>query len=270
MDFNREQTMKEVNVSRLTDNWDVINEGVWPSGKCMDINCAFGYTTRYFLLPELHNKTTIIGTDSSKTMIEYARGKYKNNERIEFDVLDIQTKELPAEYIGEFDHIFSFPTVHSRNDILQEFENVFKMLKPGGKFHLSMVTSHDAFTLYGHMVNHPIFGSYFEKYTTPFSHPEREIKRALQRIGFSIHYCRPILNMKYKTDYLIPYIISGLPFVNEMSSEEQEQLKNELTSSYNKIEKRVDSVSNEPNVDESNYRDIYDLLQLSAFKTRRD
>lgn len=61
MNFNKEQTMKEVNVSKLTDSWDVVNEGVWPPGKCMDINCAFGYTTRYFLLPELHNKATIIG-----------------------------------------------------------------------------------------------------------------------------------------------------------------------------------------------------------------
>lgn len=70
---------------------------------------------------------------------------------------------------------------------------------------------------------------------------------------------------------LTAYIISGLPFVNELSSDEQEELKNELTSAYNnKIEKRVDSVSNQPNADESNYRDIYDLLQLSAFKTRRD
>lgn len=116
------------------------------------------------------------------------------------------------------------------------------MLKPGGKFHLSMVTSHDAFALYGHMVNHPTFGSYFEvyiyfryyficinilnlfciiyyiiyyifliiiliftcikKYTTPLRQ-EREIKRLLQRIGFSVHHCRPIPNMKYKTDYLI-------------------------------------------------------------------
>ncbi|XP_070161666.1 juvenile hormone acid O-methyltransferase-like [Polyergus mexicanus] len=162
MDFNTEQTLKEVNVSRFTDNWDVINEGIWPPMKCMDINCGFGYTTRYFLLPELHNRSTMIGTDSSKTMIDYARRKYKNNERIEFDVLDIQTKNLPDEYITAFDHIFSSPTVHSRNNISQEFENVYRMLKPGGKFHLSMVISHDAFTLYEHMVDHPIFGSYFE------------------------------------------------------------------------------------------------------------
>jgi len=44
----------------------------------------------------------------------------------------------------------------------QEFRNIYKILKPGGNFRLSIITSHDAFTLYGHMVNHPIFGSYFE------------------------------------------------------------------------------------------------------------
>ncbi|KAM0726391.1 Juvenile hormone acid O-methyltransferase [Formica fusca] len=270
MDFNTEQTLKEVNVSKLTDNWDVINEGIWSPVKCMDINCGFGYTTRYFLLPELHNRATIIGTDSSKTMIDYARSKYKNHERIEFDVLDVQTKNLPEEYIATFDHIFSFPTLHSHNNITQEFENVYQMLKPGGKFHLNMVISHDAFTLYKNMVDHPTFGSYFEKYTAPFDNPEREVKRLLQRLGFNVRYCRSV-PMKYKTDYLLPYIFSGLSFINELSSEQEKDLKNELTICYNKIEKRVDSdVSNASNVDESNYRDMYDLLQLAASRPRRE
>lgn len=61
MEFNSEQTLKEVNVSWLTDSWDFKEDNLWPLKKCMDVNCAFGYTTRYFLLPELHTNSTILG-----------------------------------------------------------------------------------------------------------------------------------------------------------------------------------------------------------------
>lgn len=49
-------------------------------------------------------------------MIDHARKKYKS-EGVDFEVFDIQMKNLPANYIAQFDHIFSFPTLHLRNDI---------------------------------------------------------------------------------------------------------------------------------------------------------
>jgi len=69
MEFNSEQTLKEVNVSWLTDVWDLRCENLKPPKKCMDINCAFGYTTRYFLLPKLHMNSTILG----KNIINYKK-----------------------------------------------------------------------------------------------------------------------------------------------------------------------------------------------------
>ncbi|CAL1674576.1 unnamed protein product [Lasius platythorax] len=114
MEFNPEETVKEINVSWYTHGWNLVDEKLMLPGKCMEINCAFGNTTRYHLLPELNKKSTIIGTDSSEMMIEYAKRKYKNDERFDFDILDIQTKNLPEKYIAEFDHIFSYPTVQYR------------------------------------------------------------------------------------------------------------------------------------------------------------
>ncbi|XP_025265850.1 uncharacterized protein LOC112638408 [Camponotus floridanus] len=123
MDFNSEQTLKEVNVSQFTDTWDLRRDNLWPPKKCMDINCAFGYTTRHFLLPELHPNSTLLGVDSLEKMIDHARAKYKTDERIDFETFDIQTKNLPHNYIAQYDHIFSFPTLHSRNNnIEQSFE----------------------------------------------------------------------------------------------------------------------------------------------------
>lgn len=57
------------------------------------------------------------GTDISKNMIEYAKEKYSIKKRLEFEVLDIQTKELPEKYVSEFDYIFSFYALNWCYDI---------------------------------------------------------------------------------------------------------------------------------------------------------
>lgn len=50
-------------------------------------------------------------------MIEYAKKRYTVKNRLEFDVLDIQTKNLPTEYVSEFNCILSFHTLHWCTDI---------------------------------------------------------------------------------------------------------------------------------------------------------
>ncbi|XP_025265857.1 juvenile hormone acid O-methyltransferase-like [Camponotus floridanus] len=265
MKVNPEETLKEKNVSLYTDAWDLKYEGLVPPGKCMEINCSFGYTTRHFLLPKLHRKSTIIGTDSSESMIEYARKNYDNTDRIDFEVLDIQTKGvLPEKYIAEFDHIFSFPTVHSRNDILQEFQNVYKMLKPGGIFHLSMIVSHDAFKIYDYMKDYPFYGSYFEKYTSPFQHAcgaDTDVCQLLLNADFFIKYC-DLDSVEYESNYLLPYIFCGLPFINEMSPGQQKYMENIFTNQLNVMK---------GSVYQSNLNtctDKYDIVSIHAIKPR--
>lgn len=69
MEFNSEQTLKEVNVSWLTNIWKFGDNTLWVPKKCMDVNCGFGYTTRYFLFPELYMNSTILG----KHIINYKK-----------------------------------------------------------------------------------------------------------------------------------------------------------------------------------------------------
>lgn len=54
----------------------------------------------------------IEGTDIAENMIEYANRTYADKERLIFEILDIQTTNLPGKYISEFDHVFSFHTLH--------------------------------------------------------------------------------------------------------------------------------------------------------------
>lgn len=68
---------------------------------------------KYYFLYILYRK----GTDISENMIEYAKKRYAIKNTLEFEVLDIQTKNLPTEYIAEFDCILSFHTLHWCTDI---------------------------------------------------------------------------------------------------------------------------------------------------------
>lgn len=54
----------------------------------------------------------IEGTDIVENMIEYANQVHGDKKRLAFEVLDVETKNLPKNYISEFDHIFSFHTLH--------------------------------------------------------------------------------------------------------------------------------------------------------------
>lgn len=56
------------------------------------------------------------GTDISESMIKYANETIHDN-RLRFEILDIQTKNLPQKYNSEFDHIFSFNALQWCNDI---------------------------------------------------------------------------------------------------------------------------------------------------------
>lgn len=70
---------------------------------------------------------------------------------------------------------------------------------------------------------------------------------------------------------MIAYVFYGLSFINELSSEQQKDLKSELTNSFNKIEKKIDRVrSNNPNFKNSDYHDVYDVIYIYARKPQND
>lgn len=50
-------------------------------------------------------------------MVEYGNKMYNITKRLKFETLDIQTKKLPAKYVSEFNHVFSFHTLNWYIDI---------------------------------------------------------------------------------------------------------------------------------------------------------
>ncbi|XP_014482174.1 PREDICTED: juvenile hormone acid O-methyltransferase-like, partial [Dinoponera quadriceps] len=80
------------------------------SGKCMDVGCGPGSTTRYMLLLALDPKAVLIGTDISEIMITHANEVYGVEERLKFEILDIETKHSPEKYLTKYDYVFLFHT----------------------------------------------------------------------------------------------------------------------------------------------------------------
>ncbi|XP_029173408.1 juvenile hormone acid O-methyltransferase-like [Nylanderia fulva] len=203
-------------------------------------------------------------------MIEYARRKY-TGERIDFDILDIQAENLPEQYIGQFDHVFSYSTINSRNNVLQEIKNVSKLLKRGGCFHLTMVLAHDAFGLYNKMLNHPIYGKYFMKYVSDFHYyhvnADGYLRQLIEFQGFKIKYCQT-KDIIYKSDYILPHIVFELPSIHELTPKQQQDLKDILKKKWNKMEKKFDrsSYANDPKYDPE-CNDLFDIVQILAYKS---
>lgn len=69
MEFNPEFTLKQLNVKLYIQNCKLLQRSLLLPGKCMEINCGSGYTTRYCLLPKLQPRSTIIG----KNIMHYKR-----------------------------------------------------------------------------------------------------------------------------------------------------------------------------------------------------
>lgn len=102
---------KEANKKTLDEffrkmTWNGHNERV------ADIGCGPGDVTSdilYSYFPP--NIEKLVGFDISTEMVEYAR-LHNRNPKISYELLDIETEELPEKFKGYFDHVFSFICLH--------------------------------------------------------------------------------------------------------------------------------------------------------------
>ncbi|XP_011878404.1 PREDICTED: probable polyketide synthase 40 isoform X2 [Vollenhovia emeryi] len=164
-------------------------------GKCMDIGCGPGDITKDILLPSLGSSAQIIGVDISEHMVKYANEKYNDEKRLQFEVLNAETKSLPKKYISEFDHIFSFHTFQWCSDIRQVLKNIYQMLQPNGFTLLYIIAAANYFEIIQRLVRDIRFAQYVPeeiKHILPyqeFNCTRKGFKELLQSEGFSVHHC---------------------------------------------------------------------------------
>ncbi|XP_071564715.1 juvenile hormone acid O-methyltransferase-like [Temnothorax nylanderi] len=239
-------------------------------GKCMDVGCGPGDITKDFLLPSLGSNAQIIGTDISESLIKYANKTFNDENRLYFEVLDIQTKNLPEKYISEFNHIFSLHALQWCNDIRQAFKNIYQMLRPNGTILLYIVASQDVFEVLRILEKDIRFAQYIPdtmKNIFPFydsNNACKDLKELLQSVGFTIHHCslREASYSEEKSRKFLNLIISLLTFLEDMPQDLVKEFKNTLTCEFLRRKIHYKSVHNNQELT----LDLYKMLLVYAQK----
>ncbi|XP_053981045.1 juvenile hormone acid O-methyltransferase [Hylaeus anthracinus] len=237
-----------VNTSKLQyqDAIDIIDEFhkeiSETRGKCIDVGCGPGDVTKNLLLPKLPSGVEVVGSDISKSMIEYARQKYQGEKRLSFTCLDIQTEELPNEHVEQYHGLFSFFCFHWCQNMGRTFENVWKMLRPGGTALAMFLASTEVFNAYEKLHKNPRYKPYMQDVDrfVPYFHrckdPRAAFRKILEDIGFEILHCsrrdRTFIfrNSQSLKDFMIPItpFVSRIPD-QELQNEFMDALMREIT-----------------------------------------
>lgn len=125
--------------------------------------------------------TQLIGTDISECMIKYANEKFSDEKRLQFEVLNIETKNLPKKYISEFDHIFSINALQWCSDIQQALENIYQMLRPNGTIFLNIIAFQDLFEVLKILARDIRFEHYMQDMGKISPYQESENPRRVKR-----------------------------------------------------------------------------------------
>ncbi|KAG5324826.1 JHAMT methyltransferase, partial [Pseudoatta argentina] len=269
------------------------------SGTCMDVGCGPGDITNNMLLPSLDSNAVMIGTDINVDMIKYATETFYHNTRLKFEVLDIQTKNLPEKFISKFNHIFSFHTFQWCNDIRKAFENLYRMLQSGGTILIFFPASHDTiYEVFKNIAQDSRFASYLQvniywtylfvfvcnflikiffffsqdpnKYISLFYNsvaPNEELKDLLESVGFNIHHCslREIDFSDINVDIFLSSIMSICSFLDAMSPKQKEEFIVEFRRKYKNYKSKLYD-NNKHDGKKAPILDIHKLLVAYAQK----
>ncbi|KAI4492376.1 hypothetical protein M0804_002167 [Polistes exclamans] len=164
-------------------------------GQCIDIGCGPGLVTTELILPRLPQESVIIGADISNAMLEHAKTNYCNNLRLSFLHLDIETLNLPEEQIERYENVVSFYCLHWCQNTRLAFENIFKLLRPGGKALIMFLAYNDGFDAYVRIHENPRYQPYMQdahKYIPYFHYcndSRGALRSMLEETGFNVLHC---------------------------------------------------------------------------------
>ena len=104
-------------------------------GRVLDIACGTGYGCHMVAKDRKREVHEIIGVDVDQETILYANREY-NHQKVTYIQGDALDPELP-EKLGLFDTILSFETIEHVQDDQLFMDNLYRILKPGGRLILS-------------------------------------------------------------------------------------------------------------------------------------
>uniref|UniRef100_A0A1Y1LF13 Methyltransferase type 12 domain-containing protein n=1 Tax=Photinus pyralis TaxID=7054 RepID=A0A1Y1LF13_PHOPY len=161
--------------------------------KVLDVGCATGNVTHDVLRPKLPVTTSkVIGIDRDRTVVEYANAKYGGG-KLRFQHVDIvHDRNFVDSHLNYFDHVVSFSCLHFVREQETALKHIHKMLRPGGDFSFSCVTSSNFFKVIAHMALtdkwRPHIADY-ENFISPYQfsqNPLGELEDLLVKAGFRV------------------------------------------------------------------------------------
>lgn len=119
-------------------NWIVSKYEILPNYRVLELGCGTGDMWVNHL-DILENGSNLVLTDFSEGMLESAREKLKNNENIDFKIVDIQNIPFDDE---SFDIVIANMMIHHVPNLNKSLSEVLRVLKPGGKFYSATFGKH--------------------------------------------------------------------------------------------------------------------------------
>lgn len=104
----------------------------------------------------------IKGADVNIKMVKYANEKFYDEDKISFFQLNIETSQLPKDLIGKYDNIVSFYCLQWCRHCKQTAENMFALLRPGGRGLIVFLSYHYIFDIYLNQQQNKKYSSYLQ------------------------------------------------------------------------------------------------------------
>nr|XP_023021169.1 juvenile hormone acid O-methyltransferase-like isoform X2 [Leptinotarsa decemlineata] len=136
------------------------------------------------------NVEKYVASDSSEEMVGFAKRMYSKEDYpvLDFLALDIQTENVPEELINNFDYVLSFNCFHWFTNARQAFDNIFRLLKPGGEILATFFDVNPLDDIFMNLSKHPRWGKYgHDKYVSNFffdKNPEESWEKTFKESGF--------------------------------------------------------------------------------------
>jgi len=207
--------------------------GVKPGERVLDLGCGTGYLASQIKAAG----GNVIGVDPSPDMIAKAKSAYPD---VEFIVAD----GAGFHFDEPFDAVFSNATLHWIKDADPMIRNVYKHLKPGGRFVAEMggkgnmdqivAATSTVLKKYGYGANEANNPWYFPS-TAEYA---ARLEAAGFRVTFTAHFDRPTLLQDGREGVAKWLQMFGAPFFKGIPEKELTQVLNEITDilepDYNK------------------------------------